>query len=305
MKLTRDWILLSILLVGWGLNYPLVKIGLEYSTPLAFSFYRVVIAVSALLVILPLMKSKKPSASFRSVKILIITFLFGATSIVFFLGFWFTGETLVDAGITAVIINTYPLFMVLFAKIFFSDKLTTLKIFGIIAGFVGTFFVVTGGNTANISVDPLGFTFLLAASISFASSSVIYRKWLIGFDRATLNTLQLIFSALMLLAWTLASNTNSLLTVQFTNPTFVVILLFTAVLNTSIAYVIWMLLLEKRGLVWLSSWIFFVPIIGLLGASLLLNESIGTVQLLGFAITISGIALVNRKESTPKSLETF
>ncbi|HVB12249.1 MAG TPA: DMT family transporter [Nitrososphaerales archaeon] len=304
MKLSRDWILLSILLVGWGLNYPLVKIGLEYSTPLAFSFYRVVVAVSALLIILPLMKSKKPSASFRSVKTLIITFLFGATSIVFFLGFWFTGETLVDAGITAVIINTYPLFMVLFAKIFFSDKLTPLKTLGIIAGFVGTFLVVTGGNLATLSVDPFGFALLLAASISFASSSVIYRKWLIGFDRATLNTLQLFFSALMLLVWTLATNAGSLLTVQFTNPTFLVILLFTAVLNTSIAYVIWMLLLEKHGLVWLSSWIFFVPIIGLIGATLLLNESIGTIQLIGFAITISGIVLVNRKKSALKVLKT-
>jgi len=295
MKLTRDWILLSILLVGWGLNYSLVKIGLEYSTPLAFSFYRVTVAVLALLMILPFIKSKKPSTSFRSIKSLIITFLFGAITTAFFLGLWFTGETLVDAGITSVIINTYPLFMVSFANIFFSDKLTPIKILGIITGFVGTFLVVTSGNITNLSVDPFGFVLLLAASISFALGSVIYRKWLIGFDRATLNTLQLFFSALILLVWTLASNAGSLFTVQFTSPTFLVILLFIAILNTSIAYVIWMLLLEKRGLVWLSSWIFFVPIIGLLSASFLLNESIGTVQLLGFAITISGIALANKK----------
>ena len=129
---------------------------------------------------------------------------------------------------------------------------------------------------------------------------MIYRKWLIGFDRATLNTLQLFFSAIMLLVWTLASNESSLFTIQITNPLFLIILLFVSVLNTAIAYVIWMLLLEKRGLVWLSSWIFFVPIVGLLGASVLLGESVGLIQFLGFAITISGIAVVNRKESTPK-----
>ena len=65
MKLTRDWVLLSVLLLGWGLNYPLVKIGLEYSTPLAFSFYRVLLAFVALfLITLPSMRSKKSYQKF-------------------------------------------------------------------------------------------------------------------------------------------------------------------------------------------------------------------------------------------------
>jgi len=106
-KQTKDWLLLSIILITWGLNYPVVKFGLEYSAPLAFSFYRVLIAA---VVSVPLavhsVRSKKLSKSLRSAKVLFATAIFSVTSTVIFLGFWYIAETLIDPGITAVIIYT-------------------------------------------------------------------------------------------------------------------------------------------------------------------------------------------------------
>ena len=44
-----------------------------------------------------------------------------------------------------------------------------------------------------------------------------------------------------------------------------------------------------------------MPIIALLTSSVLISEKIDSVQLLGFAITIVGIAIVNQKEPKPES----
>ena len=117
-KQTKDWLLLSIILIVWGLNYPVVKFGLEYSEPLAFSFYRVLIAAAVSIPIA--IQSKKSFKRFRSTKVILATALFSVTSTVVFLGFWYIGETLVNPGITAVIIYTYPLFTVLFSRLFLS-----------------------------------------------------------------------------------------------------------------------------------------------------------------------------------------
>ncbi|MGA2874399.1 MAG: DMT family transporter [Nitrososphaerales archaeon] len=295
-KQTKDWILLSIILITWGLNYPVVKFGLEYSAPLAFSFYRVLIAA---VVSVPLavhsIRSKKPSKSLRSKKVLFAMALFSLTSTVIFLGFWYIAETLVDPGITAVIIYTYPLFTVLFSKLFLSDHLSPLKIIGIITGFIGAIILLTNGNISHTSINPFGFALLFVASVSFATSFIVYRKWLMGLERISINTLQLLFSTLLLFLWTLLSNPVSLYSIHFTNPVFIASLIFTGIFGTAVAYLIWMTLLESRGVVWLSSLSFLVPVIALFSSAVLLGEQIDLIQLAGFAVIVFGIAAVNRK----------
>ena len=118
--------------------------------------------------------------------------LFSLTSTVIFLGFWYIAETMVDPGITAVIIYTYPLFTVVFSKLFLSDRLSPLKIIGIMTGFVGAFILLTNGNISHTSINPFGFALLFIASVSFATSFIVYRKWLMGLERISINTLQLV-----------------------------------------------------------------------------------------------------------------
>jgi O-acetylserine/cysteine efflux transporter len=278
MKSGKDWLLLTVLLIVWGLNYPVVKFGLEYTTPLAFSFFRAFLgAIVFLPLVLQSRKQQQISAS------------------VVFLAFWFIGETMVPAGITSVIIYTYPLFTVLFTRLFLADRFGALKAVGILAGFAGTLLVVTSGNFSHITINPYGFALLFVASISFAFSFVIYRKWLIGFDRVTLNIVQLLLAATILFVWTLSTNAESLITIPLGNYRFLLILLYTAVLGTSIAYLFWMTLVDKRGPVWLSAWLFLVPVVALIGSIVLLGEKIDVVQLVGFVIVIFGIAAVNRR----------
>jgi drug/metabolite transporter (DMT)-like permease len=291
LKSSKDWLTLSILLIVWGLNYPAVKFGLQYATPLAFSFYRVLIGT---IVSLPIaLRSRNQFKTFQP-KAIIATFLFASTSSVIFLAFWFIGETMVPAGITAVIIYTYPLFTVLLTKLFLADRLTWLSGVGILAGFAGTLLVVTSGNLST-GVNSYGFTLLIISSVSFACSFIIYRKWLIGYDRATVNATQLLFASAILFVWTLTSNSKALYKIQLANIDFLAVLLYTSVLGTSVAYLIWMSLVDKRGPVWLSAWLFLVPVVALGSSIVLLGEQIDLVQLIGFTVIVLGIGAVNRK----------
>lgn len=287
---SKDWFLLSFLLIVWGLNYAAIKVGLEYSAPLAFSFYRMLVGTIASIPLL--LRSWKALKKFNR-KTLLAALLLAVSASVLFQGFWFLGEALVPAGLTAVVIYTYPLFTVIFTKLFLSDKLTTLKVLGIVAGFAGIFLVLTSGRL-NVSVDPYGIVLLLISAISFAASFVVYRRWLTSFDRLALNSVQLFFATSILLVWTLLSNSPSLLETQFTNIDFLGALLFTGVLGTTFAYVIWMTLVNKRGPIWVSTWLFLVPVVALASSVLFLGETIDLIQALGFVIVLAGLGAVSR-----------
>jgi drug/metabolite transporter (DMT)-like permease len=141
---------------------------------------------------------------------------------------------------------------------------------------------------------------LVIASISFATSFIVYKKWLSGLERISTNTLQLLFSTLILFIWTFLSNPTSLYSIQFTNTIFIVSLLFTGIFGTAVAYLIWMTLLERHGAVWLSSLSFLVPVIALFSSAALLGEQIDLIQLAGFAIIVFGIAVVTRGQPSKK-----
>ncbi len=287
---SKDWLLLLFLLIVWGLNYAAIKVGLEYSAPLAFSFYRMLVGTIASIPLL--LRSWKSLKKFNR-KTFLAALLLAVSASVLFQGFWFLGEALVPAGLTAVVIYTYPLFTVIFTKLFLSDKLTALKVLGIVAGFTGIFLVLTSGRL-NVSVDPYGIVLLLISAISFAASFVVYRRWLTSFDRLALNSVQLFFATSILLVWTLLSNAPSLLQTKFTNVDFLVALLFTGILGTTFAYVIWMTLVSRRGPIWVSTWLFLVPVIALASSVLFLGETIDLIQSLGFVIVLAGLGAVSR-----------
>lgn len=308
MKLRLDWFLLAILLTAWGLNYTVVKIGLSYSTPLAFSFYRVALG---LLASIPLAVQARRSASkiknpqelrkrgiegLLNPKFILIVALFGATSTAIFLGFWFSGETLVAPGITAVIIYTNPLFTIVLSRLFLAESLTSWKVIGIAIGFVGIFFVVTNGDVSGMYINLTGFAMLLTAAISFAASMVLFKKWLTHYERNSLNTLQLAFAAVILFVWVGVSDFRSLFSTNLLDPIFLASLFYVAIIGTTVALLIWMFMLEKHGPVWLASWLFLVPVIAIIFASVFLGERIQLLQLVGSGIVVLSIVLVNRQK---------
>ncbi|MDG6904310.1 MAG: DMT family transporter [Nitrososphaerota archaeon] len=304
-KQATNWTLLAVLLVVWGLGYPIVKFGLVYSPPAAFTFYRTLIGtLSSVPLVISSIRSKKVLVNFRNLRFLSATLLFGLTGTVFFLGFWYTGAALVDPGIAAVIIYTYPIFIVLLSVLFLSEKLSLLRIVGVFAGFVGTFILLTDGNIGVVSINPVGFVLLLGASASSAVSFIVYQKWLTTEDRVSVNVIQLTFSTVLLLVWTLLSDPRSLYARQMINPIFIAVLIFTGVLSTMLAFLILMTLLRNRGSVWLAEWLFLVPVIALFSSVILLSEQIHTAQLAGFAVIIFGIAIVNNSAAKLRKLRT-
>ncbi|MGI0090580.1 MAG: DMT family transporter [Nitrososphaerales archaeon] len=300
------WIMLFSVVIVFGSNYTIVRIGILYSSPLAFSVLRV---AGACLVATPFSAyaawkihkknraklEKEESSPLLPVgkKMFGIIALYGTTSSTFFFGFWFTGEALTSASVSAVIVNTIPLFTVLLTRFFLQERMNRKQMLGLVLGFTGAFTVASNGSIYNLYGDWRGFAFLFLSAASSATSLIIYKRSLAHYEQNTVNALQLFFAAIGLFVWAVASNPHSFETIIWTNQTFQEAVLYSALTATPVN-LIWMALIRQMGPAWFSTWLFLNPVSAVIISSLVLGERLLELQLVGMALVVFSIYQINR-----------
>jgi len=116
----------------WAVNYPFVKIALEYEPPLMVLLFRVIFAlVFSFAIFFRIMKIPRDLKSHLKI------FGFSLLNITIFMVFWFTGEETVSASLSSLIIYSYPILMLVFSFLLIGERLDRFKIAGTAVGFAG------------------------------------------------------------------------------------------------------------------------------------------------------------------------
>lgn len=87
------------------------------------------------------------------------------------------------------------------------------------------------------------------------------------------------------------------------NSSFVASLLYTAVVGTALAWVLWLGLVRAGEASRVAAYVFFVPLVGIAIGAVVLDEPLKPSLLLGTAFVVSGIYLVNRAPRGEKEVE--
>ncbi|MES9958750.1 MAG: DMT family transporter, partial [Sedimenticola sp.] len=127
------WFLLFAAIVLWGANWPIMKIGLNYIGPLWFAAIRVVIATLCLFALLALQGRLSPPTREE----LPVVFSIGVLQIGIFLGLIQFSLLFVEAGRSAVLAYTTPIWTAPLALLFLRETLTRRKLLGIVFGLGG------------------------------------------------------------------------------------------------------------------------------------------------------------------------
>lgn len=142
----KELLLLLLLATLWGSSYTFIKIGVETIPPVTLIAVRTLIAGSILLAVMRWQGIGLPRdpTVWRQ-------FMFQAvmnSAVPFTLVAW--GEQSVDAGLTAILNSTTPIFtFLLTALITRHEPVTWRRLFGVVAGMVGICLIigVEAGNT--------------------------------------------------------------------------------------------------------------------------------------------------------------
>lgn len=187
-----------------------------------------------------------------------------------------------------ILMCTSPIFMMLFARLFFKDHINVLWILGSLVSFFGVITLVTKGNYLNLA--NINFTeghfWTLGCSICFALYSVCMRLFKVQMHLTVfLQTIFTIGSFFCIIALFLGHGGF----IFYINSQLVLPLLYMAVGASIIAFLLWNTAIKKIGAVKAGIIYYLVPVFGSFFAVIFLGETINSMQFLGGFFVLGGV----------------
>jgi drug/metabolite transporter (DMT)-like permease len=208
------------------------------------------------------------------------------------LSMFYFGLSKSNASRGTLLTNLVPFFILFLAHFFIpGDRITRRKLFGILLGFSGVAFMFAEkkGVTADFRTGDL---IILSATVIW-SCSVIYLKRIISaFSAFQITLYSMVFSVPVFLLEALLWDAPMVSKLDFK---IIGAVLYQSLITATFGFVTWNMLLKKYGAVALHSFIFIMPIAGVVLGGLLLGEPITFKILIALALIVAGILVVHLK----------
>ena len=202
------------------------------------------------------------------------------------------------AGDASLIIPINPVFTVLLAAPMLGQKVSARMALGLVAGIAGVGTVVGWSPNADIPFEHrlLGDGMVVLAALAWATTSNLTKMALRDEETGTAQELVIWYSVVgwvMLTPWMLAETWGSGLPSPSSAEWATVAYL--GLFSTVLTYVWFARGIDRIGPTAAASYVFLVPVFGVLSGWALLDESIGTSMLVGFVLIMLGVREVQRE----------
>lgn len=226
-----------------------------------------------------------------------ITSLLGVT--IFNTLIYLAGHTTTAINLSLISI-TFPVFIIIFLRVFYKETITLYKAIGILLVLIGVLFLITKGNLSkllNLSFA-IGDVWMLLAAIIFAIYSLLLKQKpkklsVLGFQLSTF-----IVGLLFMLPFFIWESLT-ISPIQFENKT-IFSILYVGIFASLTAYILWNKAIEKIGPGNAGIIYYTLPLFSGFLAYLILDEAIGMVHLYSLVLILSGILIatyIKRKKN--------
>jgi drug/metabolite transporter (DMT)-like permease len=276
-------------LLIWGLTYSFVKLGLEFSPPIWLAFLRTSTGLAGTLVLQLVLRTDGSLNNRQKVA----AFFLGVPGIAIFFGFWMIGELTVPPGETSVFIYTFPIWTMILSIPILRDSPSPSRGAAALLGFGGVVLVASAGN-ASWTGNLVSIISLLAAAISFALDTVLFKRIFVGKQVLSANLWQLGGGSLILLVWAFSTEPSASInwTLQLAGSIF-----WLGVLATAVVFLLWFRLLTQQNATSLTSYTSLVVVVALVASFFISGEAVNSFQLMGVIALIASASLVSRSHS--------
>ncbi|MDL4915933.1 MAG: EamA family transporter [Enterobacterales bacterium endosymbiont of Blomia tropicalis] len=284
----KDMLLALCVVVAWGVNFVVIKLGLQEMPPFLLAGLRfALVAFPAIFFV------RRPAIPLRWLVVYGITISFGQFAFLFLaikLG--------MPAGLASLVLQAQAFFTILLGALLLAEKLRWNHIAGIIIATLGMFILATAGmegqTTAGVTLTTMMLT--LAAALSWGMGNIT-NKIIMRNRKVPIMSL-VVWSALIPVGPFFAcaflfegADAIAFSLLHITLQT-VLALIYLAFVATIVGYAIWGNLLSRYETWRVAPLSLLVPVVGILSAGLFLGETLSAQQLLGAVVVIFGL-LVN------------
>ena len=277
----RDVVELVVLAALWGASFLFMRIAAPAFGPVALAFVRV---AGASLFLVPLLALRGEigtlAANWRTIAVV------GAmNSALPFLCFSYAALS-ITAGLSAILNSATPLFTAMLAWLWLGDRMTTLRIVGLVVGFAGVVWIGWDGADFKPGGSAWAIGACLVATMSYAVAPNLTKRRLGGVAPLAVAAGSQLAAALLLaipaaFAWPAA-----------TPPAMDwVAAALLALLCTGVAYILYFRLIANAGPTNAVAVTYLIPPFAILWGFVLLGESLSASIVAGCAIIFLGTSL--------------
>lgn len=286
-----DISLLGVALI-WGVNIPLMKIGLTGVEPFAFNAARLLL--SALVLALLALRERSPSVErppglWKSV-LLYAVIASGIYQWTFLLGI--SSQTASGSGNGSLIMATVPLWTALLARLLLGESLRGQAKLGLAIALIGTLVVALEKGVSGDRALLRGNFFMLLSAVAWAWGTVQSRRVLPYISPMRLSAISAV--AMLPLQFALAGSTLFRFVPHLREANVWAPLIYAGVLSTGLALPMWSYGVRHSGAAQAAVFQNLVPIVAITTAWLVRGEPVTPVQVIGGALIIGGLVLVRR-----------
>ena len=282
------YILLTGVIITWGISFVSIKIVLQVFSPIAMAFYRFLIATMVLIIIKRFSNKEKVEK-----QDLLRMAISGIFSITLYFIFENNGILRVSANSASIIVATLPIAALISDKIFYKTKISRINIISIIASIFGIYLVI-GKDVLSGSL--LGYLFMAGSIVAWCGYLVVTKPLFKKYSNITITTYQAIFGTLAFIPFLPFETVNY----GGINLSIVINMLFLALICSSFGNFGYNYAYNELGVAVSTLFMNLCPVVTFIFSFLILGETLSLIQVIGSGIIIFSVYIATKP---PKVVE--
>ncbi|MGE8501538.1 MAG: EamA family transporter [Pseudomonas sp.] len=275
----KDLLLALLVIVVWGVNFVVIKVGLHGMPPMLMGALRFMLAAFPAILFV-----RRPEVPLRWMLAYGMTISLGQFAFLFYA--MYVG---MPAGLASLVLQSQAFFTLFFAALFLGERLRGSNLFGLLVAASGLVLIgLQGGQTMTLA----GFALTIAAASMWALGNVVTRK-LGKVNLVGLVVWGSLIPPLPFLALSLWLEGPELIgqSLRTLNLDSMLVLAYLAFGATLLGYGLWSRLLSRYPASQVAPFSLLVPVVGISSAALLLGERLGQLQMIGAALVMAGLLI--------------
>jgi drug/metabolite transporter (DMT)-like permease len=285
------WTAILILYVVWGSTYLAIRVAVETFPPFVMAAIRFAIAglvmIGAVVLVTRGRVARPSLREVRDAAIIGTCLMFGGMGLVS----W--GEQTIPSGIAGVLIALMPVWIAIYSRIFFGERLPALAAVGIAIAILGVVGLAAQGLAVDRSLDPLGLAALIASPMAWAAGSTFAAHRAKLPENPFLATgLEMLLGSLVLALAAVLSGELAAFDPSVVAPEAIAGTAYLTIVGSLVAFTAFVWVIRHAPLPLVTTYAFVNPVIAVFLGWLLLHETVGPVQLLAGGVIVVGVALI-------------
>ena len=260
----KDLVLLALLTLFWGLNWPVMKIGVRDFPPLTF---RTISMLGGLAVIWLAARAQGASlavpagARMTVIRLAIPNMLIWHSMIII-------GVKLLSSGRAAILGYTMPAWAVLSGLIFFGDRISRSALVGIALAMSGALLLLSS-EFSRLSGQPVGTVLALIAAAGWGFGTVLMKRTQLDMPTISLTFWMLSFTTVIMAMLALIFEYPA---IRMPHPIEWAAIIYNSAIIFGFAHVVWFRLARILPPVASSLSVMFIPVLGTFSGAWILGE---------------------------------